>query len=72
MAGTPVPGVGSTPPHREHRGTLEDLMTHLREDVDKVDDPRAQALFETSAEGLGGLAKAYEHFDSRAEEAWRG
>jgi hypothetical protein len=72
MAGTQYPE--SDPRHHtaKFRGMLEDLMTHLREDVEKVDDPRAQALFETSAEVLGGLAKAYEHFDSRAEEAWRG
>lgn len=54
------------------RGMLEDVITHLREDVEKVDDARAQALFETSAEVLGGLAKAYEHFDAKAEQAWRG
>jgi hypothetical protein len=72
MAGTQYPE--SDPRHHTAniRGMLDDLMTHLREDVDKVGDPRAQALFETSAEVLSGLAKAYEHFDSRAEEAWRG
>ena len=59
---------------RHHTGNirdmLEDLIQHLREDVSKVDDPRAQALFETTAEVLGGLVTAYEHYDSKAEEAW--
>ena len=60
---------------RHHTGNirdmLEDLIQHLREDVTKVDDPRAEALFETTAEVLGGLVTAYEHFDGKAEEAWR-
>lgn len=53
------------------RCMLDDLVAHLRKDVEKVDDPRAEALFETSAEVLGGLATAYEHFDSKVETAWR-
>ena len=53
------------------RGMLSDLIAHLREDVGKVDDPRAKALFETSAEVLGGLERAYEHYERRSEEAWR-
>lgn len=52
-------------------GMLGDLVAHLREDVRKVDDPRAQALFETSAEVLSGLARAYEHYEAKSEEAWR-
>jgi len=53
------------------RGMLADLREHLREDVGKVDDPRAEALFETTAEVLGGLITAYEHYERGAEEAWR-
>jgi hypothetical protein len=51
---------------------LGDLRDHLREDVGKVEDPRAEALFETTAEVLGGLIAAYEHYENGAEEAWRG
>lgn len=51
---------------------LQDLMDHLREDVAKVDAPQAEALFETSAEVLGGLKKAFEDFERKNEEAWRG
>jgi hypothetical protein len=36
-----------------------------------VEDPRALALFETTAEVLGGLITAYEHYEHGAEEAWR-
>lgn len=53
------------------KGQIQDLIDHLREDVGHVDDPRAQALFETSAEVLGGLKKAYDHFEQKNEEAWR-
>lgn len=50
---------------------MQDLIEHLREDVGHVDDPQAQALFETSAEVLGGLKKAFEHYEQKNEEAWQ-
>ena len=51
--------------------TLKDPAQHAREDVSKISDPKAQALFETSAEVLLGLAKAFEDFEQRREEAWK-
>jgi hypothetical protein len=54
------------------RGMLDDTANHVREDVGKIDDPRGQALMETTAEVLTGLKKAYEDYESRSEEAWRG
>ncbi len=53
------------------RGMLNDVIQHVRDDVGKVDDPKAEALFETTAEVLSGLVNAYEHFEQRSEEAWR-
>lgn len=53
------------------KGWLHELIEHLREDVGKVDDPKAEALFETSAEVLGGLMKAFEHYEEKNEEAWQ-
>ncbi len=50
---------------------LEDTARHAREDVKKIDDPRARALFETSAEVLDGLRKAYDDFEQGSEAAWR-
>lgn len=50
---------------------LDELITHSREDVAKVEDPRAQALFETTAEVLSGLRNAYDHFEEGTERAWR-
>jgi hypothetical protein len=56
---------------RKIEGRFQELIDHLRQDVQKIDDPRAKALFETSAEVLGGLKKAFHDYDSRNEPAWR-
>jgi hypothetical protein len=50
---------------------LDDTAQHAREDVEKVQDPKAKALFETTAEVLGGLRKAYDDFERKNEAAWR-
>lgn len=50
---------------------LTETMEHARKDVANVSDPKAQALFETTAEVLAGLKKAYEHFEQHTEGAWR-
>ena len=46
-------------------------VIEAREDVSKVNDPQAQAPFETTAEVLMGLRKAYEDFEQGTEEAWK-
>lgn len=53
------------------RGMLTGVIEHAREDINKVDDPSAKALFETTAEVLIGLRTAYEHFEQESEAAWR-
>ena len=50
---------------------LTETMELARKDVGKIDDPKAQALFETTAEVLGGLKKAYEHYEQHSEGAWK-
>lgn len=50
---------------------FQKLTDHLREDVRKVDDPKAKALFETSAEVLNGLIKAFSDYEKGEEEAWK-
>jgi hypothetical protein len=50
---------------------MHQLIDHLREDVGKVTEPRAQALFETSAEVLIGLVKAFDDYEKKSEKAWR-
>jgi hypothetical protein len=53
------------------RKMLSQVIDHARSDVGKVSDPKAQALFETTAEVLAGLRKAFEDFENRNEAAWR-
>jgi hypothetical protein len=53
------------------RNAMRDLAQHLREDVNKIDEPQARALFETSAEVLGALAKAFEDYEQKKEPAFR-
>ena len=50
---------------------LTELAQHARDDVQQVNEPRARALFETTAEVLEGLARAYTHYDDGSEPAWR-
>ncbi|MDB5608899.1 MAG: hypothetical protein JWP25_5799 [Bradyrhizobium sp.] len=50
---------------------LSETMTHLREDIGKVDEPQLKAMFETSAEVLGGLIKAFDDYEKKNEAAWR-
>ena len=50
---------------------MRQLIDHLREDVGKVTEPKAQALFETSAEVLSGLVKAFDDYEKKTEAAWR-
>ncbi len=51
--------------------TLNDTVAQAREDVSKASDPKAQALFETTAEVLNGLVKAFDDFEEKREEAWK-
>jgi hypothetical protein len=46
-------------------------MEQARADVAKSSDPRTEALFETTAEVLLGLCKAFEDFEQRREMAWK-
>jgi predicted metal-dependent HD superfamily phosphohydrolase len=60
---------------RHHTTDMRRLLTavieHARRDGDEVSDPKAQALFETSAEVLAGIRKAFEDYEQRNERAWR-
>ena len=50
---------------------LAEIRDHLREDVGKVDDPQFKAMFETAAEVLGGLTKAFRDYQQKSEKAWQ-
>jgi len=50
--------------HASHiRQMLGQVVQHARQDEGRVDDPKAKALFETTAETLQGLMKAYEDYE---------
>lgn len=63
----------SDPKHhtQKMRQRLEETMAHLREDIGKVDEPQFKAMFETSAEVLGGLVKAFRDYEQKNEKAWK-
>ncbi len=50
---------------------LHELKQHLRDDIAVVDEPQLKAMFETAAEVLGGLEKAFNDYDKKNEPAWR-
>jgi hypothetical protein len=50
---------------------LKEIHDHLRKDITKVDEPQLKAMFETSAEVLGGLMKAFSDYEKKNEPAWR-
>jgi hypothetical protein len=50
---------------------LEETVTHLRQDIGKVDEPQLAAMFETAAEVLTGLVRAFADHEKKNEAAWR-
>ena len=58
--------------HTAHvRKEFRTLIDHLCDDIEKIDDPKAQALFETAAEVISGLDTAFEHYEEKSESAWK-
>lgn len=55
---------------RKMKSALGEIKDHLREDIAKVDEPRAKAMFETSAEVIDGLCKAFDDYERGHEPAW--
>ena len=50
---------------------LTEIQDHLREDIQKVNEPQLKAMFETAAEVLGGSTKAFRDYEQKNEAAWR-
>ncbi len=65
--------MGDDPEHlvRATRERLDALVSDLRRDIGRTDDPQFKALFETTAEVLIGLAKAFRDYEGKHEAAWR-
>lgn len=60
---------------RQHAEHIANLMRQAeqecRADVGRVQDPKAQALFETEAEVLLGGIKALDDYINQRESVWR-
>jgi hypothetical protein len=67
------PPLENNPIRHTHKikAQMRQIITHLREDVGKVTEAKAQALFETSAEVLTGLVQAFDDYEKKTEAAWR-
>jgi hypothetical protein len=50
---------------------IDNLAQEVRNDIGQVQEPKAQALFETTAEVLLGLKKAYQDYREGNEQAWQ-
>jgi hypothetical protein len=59
---------------RAHTALMEkrfkETISELRSEIKTLQDPRAKALFETAAEVIAGLEKAFHDYDKRDELAW--
>lgn len=68
-------GISRRPEPSHHtqkmKARLQETVTHLREDIQKVDEPQLKAMFETSAEVLSGLVRAFGDYEKKNEAAWR-
>lgn len=60
---------------RQHAEHIAELMRQAekecRADIGRIDDPKAQALFETLAEVLQGGIKALEDYVGQKEPVWK-
>jgi hypothetical protein len=66
-------GTTQTPQQQAHHiaQLIRSARQECKADVERTSDPKAQALFETLAEVLGGALKALEDFQRGTERAWQ-
>jgi len=50
---------------------LGEISAHLRQDIEKVDEPQMKVMFEAAAEVLDGLVRTFQHYEDRQKGAWR-
>jgi hypothetical protein len=56
---------------RKIRQMLVDVAEAARAEMGNIDEPKAQAMLETSAEVLQGLAHAFEDYERGIEVVWK-
>jgi hypothetical protein len=55
---------------RRMAARLSETIDHMRADIEKVDEPQFKAMFETAAQVLGGLVRAFGDYEKENESAW--
>lgn len=50
---------------------IKELRDELKTNSSEIEDLKAAALIETSAEVLGGLEEAFDHYLHKSESAWK-
>jgi hypothetical protein len=55
----------------ELHNKIQTLRDELSLHANAIGDPQCAALCETSAEAMGGLSMAFDHFKNRSEKAWQ-
>jgi archaellum component FlaG (FlaF/FlaG flagellin family) len=56
---------------RNMQKAFKEQVDNLREDIKIIEDPQCKAMFETAAEVLLGLIKAFEDYERKEESAWK-
>ena len=56
---------------RKMEKSLGDISAHLRADAAKVDEPQMTAMFQTAAEVLDGLVRAFQQYEDKKAGTWR-
>ena len=63
---------GDPATHTRHmRERFKEMRGHLRKDIERVEEPQLRAMFETAAEVIGGLHKAFSDYEKKNETAWQ-
>jgi hypothetical protein len=65
------PAIDSSRSTAQMREMLSGVIDYARNNIAKVDDARAKALFETTAEVLLGLRKAFQDFERKSDPGWQ-
>jgi hypothetical protein len=67
---TAQPQENPTSPAARAKQRLQELISQLQADAPQVTDPRTQAVFELSADMLGGLLKQFARLDNGHDHAF--
>lgn len=52
------------------KAMLQEVADHARDDISKIDEPQAKAIFEMTAEVIGGIQTTLTHYENQEEAAF--